>query len=303
MRTHLKEIIKNPYKLIIYLNNRHLINWFPDKYYLSLAYRAKIGKNLNLNAPKSFNEKIQWLKLYDRNPNYTKMVDKLKVKEYISEKIGNEYIIPTIGVYNKSNEINFNELPNQFVIKCTHDSGSTIVCKNKDKFDYKLAKKKINNNLKRNYFYCGREWVYKNIKPQIIIEEYLKSDNIKDYKFMCFNGEPKCILVCSERDANNNAFKEFYDTKWNKLPFGRKENEINQSIAEQPKNLEKMLELSKILAKNIPFVRVDFYEINNKIYFGELTFYPASGFEKFYPEEWDYKLGSWLSLPIGKVDE
>ena len=272
----------------------------PDYIYLKLIYRVQMHEKLNLINPQTFNEKLQWLKLYDRKKVYTTMVDKYEVKEYVANIIGEKYIIPTLGIYNSFNEINFKELPNQFVIKCTHDSGGGVIVKDKSNLNIKLAKKKINKCLKKNYFYNGREWPYKNVKPKIIIEKLLEYDTNKellDYKFFCFNGNVKVILVCSDRATN---LKEtFFNKDWKRLDLKRKNHEVDLRI-QKPDNLKKMIELSERLAKNISFIRVDFYNINGKIYFGELTFYPASGLEKFEPEKWDVKLGEWIKLPADK---
>lgn len=272
----------------------------PNKLYLKIKYYYRFHKKLNIKHPQTFNEKLQWLKLYDKNPKYTKMVDKYEVKKYIKNIIGEKYIIPTIGIYNNFDDIDFNELPKQFVIKCTHDSGGLIICKDRNKLNLKKARKKINSSLKTNYFYNGREWPYKNVNPKVIIEKYMddnKNTQLNDYKIMCFNGKAKCSFVCTERDNKELGLAvTFFDLNWNKLPFER-HYRVSDKVIEKPKNYSKMIELSEKLANDIPFVRVDWYEINGKLYFGELTFFPGSGFEEFTPEEWDYKLGDMLELP------
>ncbi len=275
-----------------------IFKMIPDKMFLKMKYRHRVKRKLDLKSPQTFNAKIQWLKLYDRNPKYTMMVDKYEVKKYIEETIGKQYLIPTIGVYDNFDDIDLEKLPNQFVMKCTHDSGSVVICKNKKEFDFEKAHKKLSKALKRNWFWEGREWAYKNVKPRIIIEKYLEDKNVKelpDYKIMCFNGEPRMSFTCTER-FNDGLKVTFFDIDWNKLPFERSHPMSTKEI-KKPKNYEKMLELSRILAKNIIFVRVDWYEINGKLYFGELTFYPGNGYEKFQPEEWDYKVGSMLDIP------
>lgn len=272
----------------------------PNKLYLKIKYYYRFHKKLNIKHPQTFNEKLQWLKLYDKNPKYTKMVDKYEVKKYIKNIIGEKYIIPTIGIYNNFDDIDFNELPKQFVIKCTHDSGGLIICKDRNKLNLKKARKKINSSLKTNYFYNGREWPYKNVSPKVIIEKYMddnKNTQLNDYKIMCFNGKAKCSFVCTERDNKELGLAvTFFDLNWNRLPFER-HYRASDKVIEKPKNYSKMIELSEKLANDIPFVRVDWYEINGKLYFGELTFFPGSGFEEFTPEEWDYKLGDMLELP------
>lgn len=293
-------------RILLYLQYYGFFNWLGDETYIKWRYRLIFNKRLDIENPISFNEKLQWLKLYDRNPEYTKMVDKYEVKKYVSNIIGKEYIIPTLGIYNNFNEIDFDKLPNQFVIKCTHDSGGIIICKDKNNLDIKQAKKKINTFLNRKYFYIHREWPYKNIKPRIIIERYLDdgiNTQLKDYKIMCFNGNAKCSFVCTERDNKELGLAvTFFDLDWNKMPFKRHYRTSNKNI-DKPNNYQKMIELSEKLSKNIPFVRVDWYEIKGKLYFGELTFYPGAGFEEFTPEEWDYKMGEMLELPEKKISD
>lgn len=277
-----------------------------DENYLKYKYWLYIGKRLNIDAPKSFNEKLQWLKLYDRNPQYTVMVDKYDAKKYVENVIGKEYIIPTLGVWDSFEEIDFDTLPNQFVLKCTHDSGGVVICHDKKAFDKNKARKKINNSLKNNYYWMGREWPYKNIKPRIIAEKFIsetedvlnksESSELNDYKLMCFNGTVKCSFICSERYSTNGLHVTFFDRDWNVMPFERHYPSVKEGLP-KPQKYEEMVALAEKLSANIPFVRVDFYEVSGKIYFGELTLYPGSGFEEFTPEEWDYKLGSWLDLP------
>ena len=275
----------------------------PDDEYIIKLFKAMMKKNLNLKDPQTFNEKLQWLKLYDRKPEYTTMVDKYAVKQYVADKIGEEYIIPTLGVWNHFDEIDFNKLPNQFVLKCTHDSGGLIICKDKSRLDLKAAKKKLERCLKRNFYYSGREWPYKNVKPMIIAEKFMEDNEdvadlgLIDYKFFCFNGIPKFAYVA--RGAAK-AFKSkinMMDLDWKAMPFQRTDHPQFKEIPEKPINFSKMIEFSKVLSKDIPFVRVDFYEINSRLYFGELTFFPGSGYIPFNSEEWDYKLGEWIKLP------
>lgn len=296
---------KLSYKIFMFLKHRNYTDILSDKLYLKIIFKLRLGYSLDLKNPQTFNEKLQWLKLYDRNPKYIQMVDKYEVRKYISENIGEEYLIPLIGVNNRFEEINFEELPNQFVIKCTHDSGGVVICKNKSKFDIRKAKEKIKKSMKRNFYYSGREWPYKNIKPKIIIEQYMEDKKAKeliDFKIMCFNGIPKFSFTCSER-YNDGLKVTFYNLSWEKMSFERHYPSSTKNI-EKPKNYELMLELSKKLSKNIPFVRVDWYEINGKLYFGELTFYPGSGLEEFKPFSWDKKLGNLLSLEkIGWYNE
>lgn len=297
-------VLKNRDKLLLFLLQLKPFRILPDHIYLKIKYYLKIGKKLNLDNPKSFNEKLQWLKLYDRNPEYTQMVDKYQVRDYIKEKIGEDILVPLLGVYNNFEEINFDLLPNQFVLKPNHTSGDIFICKNKSEIDSKELKKIINKWLNRQYFWLHREWPYKNIRPKIICEKYLvdsSNEELIDYKLMCFNGEPKCILVASGRHSLTGLKIDFLDLEWNVLPFKREKPRSNKKIP-KPKTFDKMVKIAKILSKDIPFVRVDFYEVNGQLYFGELTFYPGAGFEKFEPADYDYILGNWLKLP-GSFEE
>lgn len=286
----------HPKKIILYIMNKGGFKWIPDKIYLKWKYKLNMNKKLDLENPKTFNEKLQWLKLYDRKNEYTKMVDKHLVRNYVEEKIGNEYLIPLLGVYESFKDIDFDSLPNQFVIKPNHTSGDVYICKDKNKINYSKLEKMIQKWLKRKYYYYHREWPYKNVKPKIVIEKYM-GDNINDYKFMCFNGEVKCSFVCSDRNSNNGLHVTFFDKDFKKMPFERHYPSSKEDI-KKPFNYEKMIELAEIFSKEIPFVRVDFYEIDNKIYFGELTFYPGSGYEEFTPEEYDKILGDWIPISM-----
>ncbi len=292
------------HKSVAAIATKGLIKWMPDKPYLKLMYWATTGKRLDLKNPKTFNEKLQWLKLYNRNPKYTTAVDKSMVKQYVSEIIGNQYIIPTLGVWDKFDEIDFDKLPSQFVLKCTHDSGGVIICKDKSEFDIECSKEKINHFLKRKFFYFGREWPYKDVKPRIIAEKYMedaKTNELRDYKFFCFDGEVKALFVASDRQTKGAETKfDFFDENYKHLDV--KNGHPNASVLpEKPQNFEKMKELAAKLSVGIPHVRVDLYEVNGKIYFGEMTFSHWSGFVPFDPEEWDYKFGDWIKLP--KKDE
>ncbi len=288
---------KYPSMILVTLSKRNIIK-VSDETFLKILYKFNINKELNLKNPQTFNEKLQWLKLNDRKDIYTTMVDKYEVKKYVSAIIGKEYVIPTLGVYDKFNEIDFKKLPNKFVIKCTHDSGSVIICKDKKKFDIKMAKKKINKALKHNYYYTGREWPYKNVKPRIIIEEYMQDEKLKelrDYKFFCFNGKVNLFKVDLDRFLEHRA--NYYDKNLKLLKFGEEvcPPDFEKKI-EIPKDIMKMIELAEKLSNEKKFVRIDFYYTNKKIYFGEMTFYPASGFGKFTSEDWDYKLGKWINI-------
>jgi hypothetical protein len=296
-------LIIEPRKIIFHLNARGFLNWMTDDIHIRIMYRLQLGKKLNLKNPTTFNEKLQWFKLHDRNPEYIKMVDKYAVREYIKNTIGEEHLIPLIGVYDNFDEINFDELPNKFVLKTTHDSGGVVICTDKSKLNLKQAKKKINKSLKRNYYWHAREWPYKNVKPRIVCEKFMLDESgteLKDYKFMCFNGEAKCSFVCLNRNSPKGLNVDFYDMDWKPMPFERKYPNSGTMIL-KPKTFDKMVEFAERIAQDKTFVRVDFYEINGYLYFGEITFYPGSGFEKFEPDLWDKILGSWIKIPDIKM--
>lgn len=285
-------------RIIRKIDRGYGLHIFSDETYLKAMYYLGFDKQLNLDTPETFNEKLQWLKLNDRNPLYTTMVDKYAAKEYVKNIIGSEYIIETLGKWDRFDQIDFAQLPNQFVLKCTHDSGGLAICRDKSRFDIQAAREKINNSLKRNFFYVGREWPYKNVKPQIIAERYMEDENgnLKDYKFFCFNGKVKFFKIDFEREKSHRA--NYYDCKGNLLSFGE---EIcppnpNKKI-DIPRNLNRMIELAEELSCDTDFLRVDFYSIaDDDIKFGELTFYPASGFGRFVPEEKDLEIGNMLKL-------
>ena len=278
-----------------------IFNCLSDETYVKMIYRVHIGRRLDLENPQGFNEKLQWLKLYDHNPKYSIMVDKAAVKDYVSKLIGSEYIIPTYGIWDSFDQINFDTLPNKFVLKCTHDSGSVCICKDKKTFDFGKARRKLNKGLKNNLYYWGREWPYKNVKPRIIAEELLDDGNneLIDYKYMCFNGKVRCMFTVTNRFSKNGMHVTFYDTDWNIMPFTR-HYERDKVAIKKPVNYDKMVELAEILSKELIFARIDFYEVKGKIYFGEITLCPGNGIEEFRPYEWDNNLGSWINLPVHK---
>ena len=275
----------------------------PDKLYIKLRYYGRFHKYPNLKHPKTFNEKLQWLKLHNRNPIYTTLADKYEVKRYITDKIGKEYVIPTLGVWDKFDDIYFNSLPNEFVIKCTHDSGGLVICKDKSKLDIESARNKIEKSLKTNYFWRAREWPYKNVKPRIIAEKFMKDrdfENLNVFKIFNFNGEPK-IIQTIQNDKMPNETIDYFDTDWNLLDL--KQNYPNsKNPLPRPETLTEMLNLARTLAKDTaPFIRTDFYEINGKVYFSEFTFYSDSGFAKFTPSIWDTTLGNWIDLTYNAI--
>lgn len=271
-----------------------------DEMFVKLKYRYKIGKKLDLNHVETFCEKIQWLKLYDRNPDYIKMVDKYEVKQYITKIIGEQYVIPTLGIYNSFDEIDFDVLPNQFVLKCTHDSESTVICKDKTKLDFAKTKQFYDKKLKEKYFFRCREWPYKNVKPKIIVEKYMASENqeqLINYKFFCFDGEPEFLYLTK---GQSHDILSYVDMEFQKTEFYYRNYEPLEKFPKKPKNFEEMKTLAKCLSKGIPFIRVDFYEVEGKVYFGELTFYPSSGYVPFEPEKYNKMIGNMIKLPIGE---
>ena len=300
-------LIKNDRKklkvvLLQYFRRMKISHLMSDERYLEFVYRVTFDKELNLDNPQTFNEKLNWLKLNKRNPEYTKLVDKYDVKEYVSKTIGEEYIVPTLGVWDNVDEIDFESLPEQFVIKCTHDSGSTVVCKDKKNFDFVSLKKKFKKRLRKNMFWWAREWPYKNVKPRIIAEKLMVDKNQKNdgnlsvYKVFCFDGKPE-IIQTIQNDKSVNETVDYFDTSWNILDM-RQDFPNSKVPVDKPKTLDEMLSLSARLTTGFEFLRADFYEINGKVYFSELTFYSDAGMTVFEPREWDYKLGALIKLSV-----
>lgn len=285
------------YKVLFKIINKKVVRkLLSSKSWLTIEYYININKSLNLSNPKTFNEKLQWLKIYDRKSEYTRMVDKYEVRKYIAETIGEDCLIPLLGVYNAFDEIDFNNLPNQFVLKPSHTSGNVYICKDKSKIDYVKLKKDINAWLKRNYYWVHREWPYKNVKSRIICEKYMVDESgveLKDYKFFCFDGEPKALFVATDRGIDTRF--DFFDLDFNHLPLMQHYKNSIKIIA-KPTGFDEMVELSRKLSKGIPHVRVDFYDINGKVYFGELTFFHFSGMEKFEPSTYDEYFGEFIKL-------
>lgn len=270
----------------------------PDKIYVKKLYKARTGKELNLKNPQTFNEKQNWLKLYDRRPEYTMMVDKYKVREYIAEKIGEKYLVPLLGVWDSPDEIDFESLPNEFVLKCNHDNG-VIICRDKASFDIDGAKKNLECRLNRDYYRKLREWPYKNVKRKIICEKFMKAmenNNAMEYKIFCYSGVPMYVLVVSDRLNSSSVVMDMYDIEWNHLDITRGNHSQAGDIFEKPDNFSEICELAKILSADIPFLRVDFNVWNEEVCFGELTFYDLGGFETYSPEEWNLKLGLPLKI-------
>lgn len=299
----IKKIVSSPWQFIDTIIELYG-SWLPDDIYLKIRFRARIGKWLNLKNPKSFNEKLQWLKLYNRKPQYTNMVDKYAVKDYVASKIGEEFIIPTLGVWDTPDQIEWDRLPKQFVLKTTHGGGGcgVIVCKDKSNFDIVAANNILRRSLESDIYRTFREWPYKNVRKRIIAEKYMtdnehenEPEQLKDYKFFCFNGKMCCFKIDFDRFTNHKA--NYYNREADLLPFGEQIciPDYTRKI-DKPENFDRMIEIVEILSQDIPFLRVDLYNIRGKIYFGELTFFPAAGMGKFTSDEWDMTLGSWIDL-------
>lgn len=275
--------------------------FLPDRFYLEKLFPLIVGYPLDLDNPQTFNEKLQWLKLYDRNPEYTKMVDKYEVKSIVASLIGSQYVIPLYGVWDDFDDIDFDKLPNQFVLKCTHDSGGFVVCRNKSNFDKITAKKILSKCLSENYYWLKREWAYKNVKPRIIAEKYMPSlgniDSV-EYKLTVINGKVKVITVCSGIPHSDFKLRhnDNFDVQWNRQDWYAYYEPVGGVIG-KPSQMDRIVELSEELAKNVPTARIDWYIIDGHIFFGEMTFYTWAGFIEFTPKEWDINMGRWLTLP------
>lgn len=300
---YIKKIIRKlmkPRELMFSICHRTgIVNLWSDEKYIRMHYRVRLGRELNLDNPCRFTEKMQWLKLYDRKDEYTTMVDKFEVKKYVSEKIGEKYVIPCLGVWERFEDINFSILPNQFVLKTTHDSGGVAICKDKNNFDIEKAEKVLSENLKRNFYLLGREWPYKNVRPRIIAEQYFENDSkegLHDYKVWCFNGKARYIQYITGR-ISEKTYEGFYDRDWNLQDFAYL-NPLMDNSVEKPDKLEELLYVAEILAEGIPFARIDFYILpGGSIKFGEITFFPLNGTEPWNPDTQDEIMGRMLKLP------
>lgn len=299
--TIIKEIGDRPQRLLELLLNR-TCNILPQWIYLSIKFKMKMGKWPNILHPKTYNEKLQWLKINDHNPLYTQMVDKYEAKNWASNIIGSDYIIDTIGCWNSPDEINWDILPHKFVLKITHGGGGNgiIICRDKNKLDKAKTLDSLRKALPLNLYKYNKEWPYKNVVPRVIAEKLLidndkPEDVINDYKFYCFNGKMEFMLVSNER-SNKHAKFDYFDRNFKHLPF-KQGGENYEGKINKPLNFELMIDLAEKLSKGIPHVRVDFYDVNGHVYFGEMTFFDSSGFAAFDPEEWDYKYGDLIKLP------
>ena len=275
---------------------------FPDKLYLSLLFRLKMGYWIDWKKPKTFNEKLNWLKLYDRDPIYTKVVDKYLVKDYVKEIIGKEYIIPTLGVWDTPEDIEWDKLPQKFVLKTNHGGGNAgvIICKDKSTIDVEAIKKQLSKAMRQNIYMESREWPYKNVDKKIIAEEYLEDsvvDELRDYKFFCFNGDVKFLYIATGRQKYDEPFFNFFDADYNVLDF-QQGHLRSEYIPLKPLCFDKMKMVASKLSKGFHEVRIDLYEVNGKIYFGEMTLFHMAGISPFNPKEWDYKFGEMIKLPF-----
>ena len=272
------------------------LGFLSDESYIRLIYRLRMGKKPDLDNPRTFTEKLQWLKLHDHNPEYTGMADKLAMRTYVEDRIGEGHTVPVLGIWNRFEDIDFDALPDRFVLKTTHDSGSYLICRDKASFDRKTASKILTRSLKRNYYRTTREWQYKDIEPRIIAEQYMDDGktNLTDYKFFCFNGKP--LFMYSEEESSGNPTQAIADMQYNMMPFSMDDAKADV-LPPKPELFDAMASVSKRLSEGVPFLRVDMYCIGNSFYVGELTFYHYGGYIPFNPVEWDLKLGEKLELP------
>ena len=295
------KLITNSGYRFAFLAGRGLKGDVPGEEFLKRVYRFNMNRELNLDDPVTYTEKLQWLKLYDHRPEYSVMVDKYAAKEFVAERIGAEHVIPLLGVWDSVEDIDFENLPQRFVLKTTHDSGGIVICKDKAKLNITAAKKKLNRFMKREYYRCNREWPYKNVKPRIIAEKYMLnhegSAELSDYKWFCFDGVARVMFVVTDRQTPGVGTKmDYFDMEFRHLPFTNGCPNATREI-EKPVNFERMREMAERISKGLPHVRVDFYEADGQVYFGEITFFDGCGMTPFEPEEWDTIFGSWIQLP------
>lgn len=282
-------------RIFAHFARTHELRFVPDEAYLKLMYRGETGRKLNLDSPRRYTEKLQWMKLFDRDPRYTVMVDKAAAKDWAGSLIGTGHIIPTLGLWDHFSDIDFQALPEQFVLKCTHDSHSVLVCRDRNSMDLTAAEKKMEAALKREYFYEGRQWPYKNVPPRIIAEAYMENKetgDLRDYKFFTFGGEPRVMYIATGRGTGE-TYGDFFDMDFNHLDL-RIDHKNAPVCPEKPRCFEEMKEAARHLARGTLQVRVDFYEVDGRFYFGEMTFFHCSGFVTFTPDSWDETFGSWM---------
>lgn len=306
----IRRYFRSPYYSLGHDLMKKYPNWMNDRYFIRIMWKDVMGTSLNLKNPITFNEKLQWMKLYDRNPLYTMLVDKYKVKDWVSARIGKEYVIRTLSVYDSVNDIDFDKLPEQFVLKCNHDSGGIVICKDKSRFDIPSALHKLKRHFEHNYYLDYREWPYKNVERKIFAEEYIEDVNtngfhgkcgekcdewegLRDYKFFCFDGQPKIMYVSSDKAKYPTT--DFFDMDGNVLPI-RMQDPPSAVVPSLPNHFDEMYVLAQKLSEGLREVRVDFYEANNHVYFGEMTFFHAGGLCEVKPVEWNIRMGNWINL-------
>lgn len=298
----LKTFLENPWCILLHWNTKGYFNYLPDSFVIPLLWRGVFGKKLNLNHPVTFNEKLQWLKLYDHNPRYTLMADKYEAKKIITELVGEKYVIPTLGVWDTFDEIDFQSLPTQFVLKTTHDSGGVFICQDKAGFDVGKVRMQIEHRLKQNYYLRNREWVYKDIKPRIIAETFMQdcdTGELRDYKFYCFDGKVKALLLATNRQSRTDELRfDYFDREFQHMNMTNHWHPNAVMPPTKPSHYEKMVELAEIISKGIPQVRIDFYEANGKIFIGEFTFYDMAGYLQIHPDQWQDEWGDLINLKL-----
>ncbi len=290
--------LRNPALVFFYLGLKGHFKFIPDEPYVRICYRIQMGKRLELDPPRTFNEKLQWLKLHDRRPEQTRWVDKYEVRKLIAGLVGEDHLFPLLGVWDRAEDVDFDRLPDRFVLKCTHDSGGTVICRDKSRFDVRAARRKLAAGLKRNYYWAGREWAYKDVRPRIIAEPLMADESgteLKDYKFFCFDGEPRLIQVDFDRFANHK--RNLYDLEWRYQPFQLMFPTDPGRVIPKPANLDEVLAFVRRITPKVPFMRTDLYLIGRRIYFGEFTLHHGGGAEPFQPESYDEQLGTWIRLP------
>lgn len=299
----LGKFLTDPMVRLNILSHYRLLKWMSSETFLKKAFRYSMGRELNLENPVTYTEKLQWLKLYDHRPEYTRMVDKYSVKQYVAERLGEEHVIPVLGVWERAEDIDFDALPQRFVLKTTHDSGGIVVCKDKSKLDIEAARKRMKFFLKRDYYEHKREWPYKDVKPRIMAEQYMedtRQGELRDYKFFTFGGEPRVLYIAQGRGKGGETVADFFDMDFNHLPFTI-DHDMADVPPEKPVQFEEMKRMAALLSQGTPQLRVDFYEVDGQIYFGEMTFFHCSGLNPFHPEEWDRIFGDWVTLPPKRV--
>lgn len=297
----MQKLVRNPGIVYNVLAGVGLTDWVPDELHLALMYKASLGNWPNLKHPRTFNEKLQWLKIHDRNPLYTTLVDKYRVKKWVADRIGEEHVTKTYGAWEKAEDIDISGLPERFVLKTNHDCGGVAICRDRESFDLDAAKKKLEKHLRTNYFWRTREWPYKDVKPLVFAEEYLEpnnDDDLSDYKMLCFNGSVDCVMLCTDRSTGSPKYY-FLDRSWGIKRYNTRSISLpSDYVVPKPEGIDEMFRLAENLSKHIPFVRVDFYNTNGHPIFGEMTFFPQGGFDANILLEADYRWGEMIDQTL-----